>query len=336
MKTSRWLVRLITRDAALLLALGGARFALGDTAVFRPDNSKAIPKQVVTNWIPRQLTNVIEVNIPTNLFVDLFQTNWLLQVTTNVVPVFRTNRIEKLLTNVVEVYHTNLLTRFTTNTVQVPKTNWVEQFATNTVNVYRTNLQSRTLTNTVTVELTKTNIVPAYRTNLTTLTMTNWQTVLVMKTNWVTQLLTNVVEVELPAPQPRAASAPSEEKVPQSPPSTTTTAADGAEDYVFELTKTDRPASGKEVEIQIALKSSKDAAAILPAQDWRLEATDGTFLAVGQRAEFHTELLPGKYTITTKFRRDEQSPFVRLRGAITVTKDGAPHQSPASVVGLAK
>jgi hypothetical protein len=72
-----------------------------------------------TNWVPRHLTNVIRISVPTNIFFNEYHTNWVQQKITNVVEVFRTN--------VLIAYRTNLTTLSVTNweTVLATRTNRV-------------------------------------------------------------------------------------------------------------------------------------------------------------------------------------------------------------------
>src|SRR5947209_16798726 len=120
---------------------------------------------VQTNGLDRWITNVVEVRMPVNHFVNQYHTN----------------HIEVVRTNVVAFYATNWVTRLHTNIVwlNVPRTNWV----------------STVRTNTVVLEAVKTNFVVAYQTNLKTLNLTNWKTVLILKTTWVIQPITNVAEI---------------------------------------------------------------------------------------------------------------------------------------------
>ena len=111
-----------------------------------------------TNPTTRIVTNVIEVRVPENVFVDEY----------------RTNRFQRTLTNLVVVPVTNWSTRTLTNFVPV--------------RLVRTNVVERRQTNWATVTLT----------NRATVTLTNWETVLVTRTNWTTQPATNVVEVSAP------------------------------------------------------------------------------------------------------------------------------------------
>jgi hypothetical protein len=92
-----------------------------------------------TNLTERWITNVIEVRMPVNRFVDEYHTNWITELRTNVLDVFVTNRLTRTVTNqvVVDSYRTNLTTFRLTNweTVVVIKTNWITQSLTNVVQV---------------------------------------------------------------------------------------------------------------------------------------------------------------------------------------------------------
>jgi hypothetical protein len=122
---------------------------------------------IQASFVPRVITNVIEVRVPTNVFIN----------------VYRTNQFAVSRTNVFDVYRTNWMTATLTNTIPVDLTR------TNLVTRYQTNLHI----------LTQTNWITRYQTNLNTLTLTNWETMLVFKTNWLTRPATNLVQIDLPA-----------------------------------------------------------------------------------------------------------------------------------------
>lgn len=111
-----------------------------------------------TNRNARVITNLIEVRVPHNVFVDEHRTNWFPRTLTNIVEVAVTNWSKKTVTNtlLVDAFQTNIVARY--------QTNWITLF----------------------------------QTNRTTLTLTNWETVVVTKTNWIRQPMTNVIEVSLP------------------------------------------------------------------------------------------------------------------------------------------
>lgn len=116
---------------------------------------------IQTRFVPRVITNIIEVRVPTNKFIN----------------VYRTNQFEAVRSNVFDVYRTNWVSRTRTNTIAV------ELGQTNLVTRYQTNLVTR------------------YRTNLNTLTLTNWESVLVFKTNFITRPIINLVQIDVPAGQ---------------------------------------------------------------------------------------------------------------------------------------
>ena len=66
-----------------------------------------------TNWAERWITNVIEVRMPVNRFVNEYRTNWVTQLRTNVVDIYVTNW------QTVVLFKTNWLTQTVTNLVQI-------------------------------------------------------------------------------------------------------------------------------------------------------------------------------------------------------------------------
>ena len=86
---------------------------------------------IQTGFVPRIITNVIEMRVPTNIFVT----------------VYRTNQFEVLRTNVFDVYRTNLITRYQTNVNTLTLTNW------ETVLVFKTNRFTQPITNLVQIEV---------------------------------------------------------------------------------------------------------------------------------------------------------------------------------------
>src|SRR6266699_3351156 len=107
-------VRMIRLSAALLL-LGTLRpLAIGaEMTVMR------------TNWNERWITNVVEVRMPVNRFVNQYRTNWVEQIRTRVVNMYATNWTLRTLTNRVAVNAvvTNYTETYKTNcqTVQVTR-----------------------------------------------------------------------------------------------------------------------------------------------------------------------------------------------------------------------
>jgi hypothetical protein len=148
------LARGVRVAVVLLLAGAAGRLTGGEPA--SPDWRTV--NVIQTNSTTRFVTNVIEVRVPENVFVDEY----------------RTNHFRRTLTNIVVVPVTNWSTRTLTNFVPVV--------------LVRTNVVERRQTNWATVT----------RTNQTTVTRTNWETVRVLKTNWITQPVTNVIEAIVP------------------------------------------------------------------------------------------------------------------------------------------
>lgn len=86
---------------------------------------------VRTNWVERWITNLIEVRMPLNRFVDEYQTNWVTRYRTNRIDVYATNLVTRTLTNriVVDAFQTNFVTAY--------QTNWLTQVVTNEVQIDR-------------------------------------------------------------------------------------------------------------------------------------------------------------------------------------------------------
>ena len=249
--------------------------ALGAASDPRPAPTPAGPEAVDvirTNWIPHVITNVIEVRLPTNVFVSEY----------------RTSRFEALRTNVIDVY----------------RTNWV----------------TKTLTNTITVEKTQTNLATRYQTNVNILSLTNWEMVVVFKTNWVTQPITNLVAVSVPAASAEVAkpAGAAEAKVPEPTPSLASGATAG---WVLEAARTGKPPANNLFEVQLDLRPVSAAAAALPLQEWRVERANGSLLLLGQGRELKLELPLGTFNVEVKARLAENTPLVRVRGAVTVTRE---------------
>jgi hypothetical protein len=101
-----------------------------------------IVNTTITNALTRYLTNVIEVSVPKNVFVDQYRTNQVRREVVNVIDLYKTN--------IVAQYRTNLLTVTLTNweNLVVIRTNWVTQAVTNVVEFTRTNLVRHTVTTT--------------------------------------------------------------------------------------------------------------------------------------------------------------------------------------------
>ncbi len=114
--------------------------------------SRATPTQVNvarTNLVDRWITNLVEVRMPVNRFVDVYHTNWVEQFRTNVVNHYATNIVTRMQTNQVwvDVPRTNYLVAYRTNWTTINLTNW------STVLVFKTNWVSQPVTNTVQIDL---------------------------------------------------------------------------------------------------------------------------------------------------------------------------------------
>ena len=97
------------RNAALvrLVRACGCRLTLWASGLSLVGSEANITR---TNWFDRWITNVIEVRMPANRFVNEYHTNWVTLLRTNVVDVYATNRVTRTLTNqvAVEASRTNL------------------------------------------------------------------------------------------------------------------------------------------------------------------------------------------------------------------------------------
>jgi hypothetical protein len=276
-----------------------------------------------TNWVEKTITNVVELRMPKNIFIDEYRTNWVEQIRTNVVVVYSTNHITKDLPRnvVVDVVHTNVVTHYTTNYINkaLPRNVAVDLVFTNWVNFFSTNVKILRLTNEVAVNLVQTNVLDQYRTNWQTLTFTNFETVLVMKTNWVTQLVTNVVHIDLPAPTVQAAPSPQvvaakpERGVVKSP------TASPIEGPVLEGAKTGSQSENNLVEVVLKVRWPADTADAPPVQQWKIEREDGSFMSFGQEQTFKKELPIGNYKIEAKLQWESDAPVLVLRGTLVVT-----------------
>ena len=124
MKNFFWKIQPVT--AAIMVTASLPMF--GETV----NSRQATPLRVETvtetqtSWIPRAITNIIEVRIPTNIFINVYRTNQIEVVRSNVVNVYRTNWTERTETRVVPVdlTRTNFVTRYQTNLNTLTFTNW--------------------------------------------------------------------------------------------------------------------------------------------------------------------------------------------------------------------
>lgn len=296
-----------------------------------------------TNYQPRFITNVIQVSIPTNTFLDEYHTNWVRQRITNVVDIYRTNLLTAFRTNIVPVaeYSTNVQVAYTTNfktltltnweTVLFMRTNWVSVPVTNIVDFTNTVVARHTLTNEIVAY--ETNLVRAWQTNLKVISLTNWETVLVMKTNWVNVPLTNLVEIEVPATQfatPATARAPASTQ-PGTAAAPVASPVDLNAHLDFELTHTGLPLKGGQHPVRLVLRPTDGSDAILPVQEWRVEKVDGGALMVGSRPEFSGTLPAGHYRVTVRLRAPDGA-LRSLRCQLEVKPDGSAQRSSALLV----
>jgi hypothetical protein len=257
-----------------------------------------------TNLSDHWITNVVEVRMAVNRFVNQYRTNWVTQLHTNVIDVCATNRVTRTLTNRVEV------AAIWTNYITARQTNWsmrtvtnpvvVHAHATNYVTAYRTNLTTTTLTNHVAINLVRTNLVDQYRTNWSTLTQTNWTTVVQYKTNWITQPATKLVQIDLPTRPPA-------------------TAATWSGPLAIEVAKATRLPANNLVEVRLRVKWTGGAAAPPQVENWRVEREGGAVLLFGQEQEFKHQLPVGSYKVEAKVRaKGEDSPLT-ARGTLSVS-----------------
>ena len=263
--------------------------------------------------------------MPSNVFVTEYRTNWIAQLTTNVVEVYRAIWRTKMLTNIVpvEIVQTNQVVAFQTNrktltltnweTVLVMQTNWVQQPVTNVVEVCTTNWVTWTFTKAVPVEMVRTNMVLTYQTNWRTLNVTNLETVVIMQTNSVRKQVTNVVEIEMITNRP----AENEMAGPKLEPAEAVPAlatAEGVDDYVLETARTGKPAANNQVEVLLKMKSAGDPSASLEVQNWRVERADRAILLFGQDSEFKRALPMGTYSVQAKVRTGRKQPVLNPAG----------------------
>jgi hypothetical protein len=333
---ANFLLRAIRHGPVTLLALLVSLPAFG--AAPNPDPAPApagleTVDVLRTNWIPRVITNVIEIRMPMNNFITEYRTNRFVEWRTNVIDVYRTNRFVEWQTNVIDVYRTNWVTRMRTNTIAIEQTqtNLVTAYQTNLniitltnweiALVFKTNLATKTLTNSVTVEQTRTNLTTRYQTNVNTLTLTNWETVLVIKTNRVKQPVAKLVEVNLPAAPADVVKAPggAESKIATATASATL---ESGTSWTVEAARTEKPPADNQVEVQLKLKSAGGAVSTLLLPEWRVERTDGSVLLFGQGQEFKRELPPGTYRVQVTARLAGGSPSELARANLEVTREG--------------
>ena len=279
-----------------------------------------------TNRVERWITNVIDIRMPENRFVNEYRTNWVTQLRTNIVDVYATNRVMRTLTNpvVVEATWTNYATAYQTNWSMVRLTNLFEVEAswTNVVVAHHTNWTTRTLTNRVGVNVLRTNFVDQHHTNWSTLNLTNWETVVLFKTNWITQPVTNVVQIDVPArpvaiaPAANEVVAPKEATVETASPVPSVT---WVGPLTIEVARTTRPLVNNLMEVQLKARWNDNTTAPLQIQSWRVEREDGAVLLFGQERDFKRQLPVGRYKVEAKVRAEGDNPPLYARGTLSVT-----------------
>jgi hypothetical protein len=253
-----------------------------------------------TNWVDKAITNIVEVLMPNNVFVNEYHTNWVEQLHTNVV----VRELPRKVT--VDFVHTNVTTHYSTNYINKSEERivYVDLVSTNFVDVFRTNVKVLRLTNDIAINLVKTNFVDRY--------FTNFQTVLVMKTNWVTQPVTNVVQLDLPersTPSSLVAAAKPERQ----PLKTPLGKLDGP---LLEGAKTSTQPENSLVEVLLRVRWP-DTADARPIQQWKVEREGGTFMCVGQEQTFKKELPVGSYKIEVTLKSG--TPAQVVRGTLIIT-----------------
>jgi len=257
-----------------------------------------------TNGFDRWITNVIEVRVPVNRFVNEYHTNWVTQLRTNAIDAYVTNRVTRTLTNQVVV----------------------DAFWTNVVVAYQTNWNMRILTNRLAVNVLRTNFVEQYQTNWRTFSLTNWETVVLFKTNWVTQPVTNVVQLDLPnRPATTVAAlrqvAEPKEVRPETPAPSPVVAWAGP--VAIEAARTARPVANNLVEVRLKVMWTTNTTAALEVQNWRVEREDGAILLFGQDREFTHQLPVGKYRVEARLKGAGDNSRPAVRGTLSVTAQEA-------------
>jgi hypothetical protein len=274
---------------------------------------------VRTNMVDRWITNVIEVRVPLNLFINEYRTNWVEQRRTNQVDVFATNNVtvEALRTNFVKGYHTNWANVTLTNDVRV------DALHTNFLTAYQTNWNYMNVTNEVAVNLYETNFISEFQTNSKTMFVTNWETVLVMRTNWIFAPVTNVVQLDLITNRPVAAHQPA---TPQraslelsgSKDTFAVSTATLSSDLLIEGKTTGRT-TATQVEVQLQASWSADPRILLQAPHWRVEKEDATILSFGQEAVFRRLLPAGRYKVELRAQKDVNGPVMAARAILVLS-----------------
>jgi hypothetical protein len=283
------LVRVLAFNLALLAA--SPSLAGGEVTITR------------TNWLERWITNVIDVRMPLNRFVDEYHTNWITQIHTNIVDVPVTNWTKVNQTNRVEVAAS------WTNHVTACHTNWI----------------TRTLTNHVTFDLTQTNFVDRHQTNWTTLNLTNWETLVLLKTNWITRQVTNLVQLDLPSRPAPPAAGPGETADPrETPPDTPLLPpAKWGGRLAIEAARTTRLPANDLVEVELKVRWTDNTPGPAQVDQWRVQREDGAVVLFGQDQQFKRSLPAGKYKVEAKLKAEGDNPPLSVRGTLSVTPNDA-------------
>ncbi len=310
------LIHLNAKRVALMRAL--LMFALAALTLPATAARPVVVNTTITNGFTRYLTNVIEVSVPNNVFVDEFRTNWIRRDVVNVINVYQTNIVPQYRTNLLTVarYATNLVTAWHTNVNTLTLTNW-ENFV-----VLRTNW----------VQLPVTNVVESTRTNYVTITVTNWQPVTVITTNVVPgpvvgAVRTQPLRVTAPAPAPVTELAPVA-KV-ELPPATRF--ADLGQGLQLDLAYVGSPKEPGQFPIRLTLLSASGA--MLAVSEWRVEKTDGGGLMIGAKPEFSSTLPAGNYRVTARVRAEDGT-VKTVRGNIDIRMDAGAIRTPASIAAV--
>jgi len=116
--------------ASLLGPLVGLS-AFGAESSARPTSPGSVEtvNVIQTSFVPRVITNVIEMRVPTNIFVNLYRTNLVTRYQTNLNLLTQTNFVTRYQTNV------NTLTLTNWEAVLVFRTNWIKRPITNLVQI---------------------------------------------------------------------------------------------------------------------------------------------------------------------------------------------------------
>ena len=287
-------LRKLPRVIALGLLITALPFQILPANAARP----VIVNTTITNALTRYLTNVIEISIPNNVFVDEF----------------RTNRVRRDVTNLVDVYQTNIVFQYRTNVKTLTLTNWENLV------LIRTNWVNQPVT----------NIVEFTRTNFVMLTVTNWKPVTVTTTNFVFRPGTSPAEIPQPIPSAAPASVPAVSGTPAltAEPLPIASATDRDRGLELELTHVAVPTRPGQFPIRLTLLSA--AGTTLPVSEWRVEKTDGGGLMVGAKTEFSTVLPAGIYRVTARVPAADGT-TKNVRGKTEIKADARTMRTPASV-----